>query len=211
MDLLLPICYGGPIPYYALQLHHNVIFENAEHFQKQTFRNRMIISGPHGNQNLIIPVRHKGQHVNITEVEIANNENWQNIHWRSLESCYRSSPYFEFYEDHFRPLYENKYGLLWELNMDMHKLILELLQIKQDITFTGIFEKSPANKLDLRNIFSGKSGEALYHVTPYLQTFPTKGSLAHNSILDLLFNLGPESRSYLSQLNPANTLINEKV
>lgn len=211
MDLLLPICYAGPIPYYALQLKHQAIFENAEHFQKQTFRNRMIISGPNGNQNLIVPVKHKGQHLRINEVEIANNENWQNIHWRSLESCYRSSPYFEFYEDQLKPLYEKEYSLLWDFNMDMHLLILELLQIHQDTRFTDTYEKSPADKLDLRGVFSSKSGMALYNVTPYLQTFPTEGSLEHNSILDLLFNLGPESRAYLHQLKPANTLINEEV
>ena len=90
--------YAGNLMYYSSMLKAKMVtIDLFENFHKQSFRNRCCIASPNGVLNLVIPINRKSKSI-IKEVKIDNSQNWRKIHWKSLESSYRSSPYFEFYE-----------------------------------------------------------------------------------------------------------------
>ena len=166
-------------------------------YQKQTFRNRAEIYGPNGKLKLIIPVNKNknSNHQKDFETLVNNDFFWQRNHWRSLQMSYRASPYFEFYEEDFYPFYNYKISNLIELNISLIKVILKLL--KFDIPIIQNHNKELKEKRDL--IISKKIIN-----TPYLkynQVFIDKyGFLENLSVIDLLFNLGPQSLNYLKNL-----------
>jgi len=195
-----PICYFAPISYYYYLLQHPTCYlEMHEHFIKQTYRNRCQILSPNGIQNLSIPIKSVKSRKTYQATKIAYVENWQMMHWRSLEAAYRSSPYFEFYEDHFAPFFlEKKYEYLHELNTAINELIIKLINMPVNIELTTIFEKAPENSTDYRGIMSPNKIPTNLELKPYIQVFSDRHPFMPNlSILDLLFNQGPNSISYL--------------
>ena len=125
MNIILQSVYAGNVNYYAAILKsENVIVDINEHFLKQSYRNRCVIAGANGPLNLIVPVKRKTGRVKLKDVEIDYSENWQKIHWKSIESAYRTSPYFEFYEDRFKALYFSKeFKLLMNWNLAINNAI----------------------------------------------------------------------------------------
>lgn len=198
MEALFPLTYLGPIEYYALMTKYNHIgIERKEHFIKQSFRNRCEIVGANGIQRLSIPTKRKSrERTNYDEVGISREENWNYLHWRALTTSYRSSPYFEYYEAHFEPLFVDPDQTLYEFNLKLLRLILSKLGLDISIEETEDFKKS-YELPDYRARFSSKV--ATRHDFPrYIQVFEERiGFVSNLSILDLLFNEGPESRSYL--------------
>ncbi|HEY6162717.1 MAG TPA: WbqC family protein [Bacteroidia bacterium] len=203
MNILLPTSYLPPIHYFAHILRAEKVFiELHEHFEKQTWRSRCSIYSPNGIQHLVVPL-HERRDKSITKsIRISNKTGWQKNHWRSLEAAYRSSPFFEYYEDDLRAFYENEFDLLWEYNAKLLERLLGLLEIKKEANFTSTYEKEPLYATDLRDCLSKKN--VLNIETPrYLQVFGNKhGFISNLSILDLLFNLGPRAGEYLNGLNP---------
>lgn len=206
--MLVSSLYLGPIGYYALLSTSDTIYiEQHEHFHKQTYRNRANIYGPNGLQSMIIPVRYKN-HTPMKDVQIAYDFDWQKQHWRTLESAYRNSPYFEFYESDLSLFYKKRFTLLIEFNEAIHKKILELLEIKTNIQYTSSYIAHPPQLQDFRETFHPKKdvapspkvegwGEDFY-LKPYSQVFENKfGFLPNLSIIDLLFNQGPHASEYL--------------
>ncbi|MEY4875728.1 MAG: hypothetical protein RL708_877, partial [Bacteroidota bacterium] len=127
--------------------------EQYEHYVKSTYRNRCYIPGPNGVILLSIPLE-KGkyqQHTATKDVRISYENNWQKEHWKSIMFSYRSSPYFEYYEDSFKSIFSTKYDKLIDLNMDLLKLILKHLQLNIEINFTNCYEKNNATMDDKRN------------------------------------------------------------
>jgi len=172
-------------------------FLTSGHYQKQTYRNRAEIYGPNGKLKLIIPVtKNRGsKHQKDIETMVDNNSLWQKNHWRSLQMSYRASPYFEFYEEDFYPFYNNKISSLMELNISLIKIILKLLKFEIPI------EEKNHNKVNEKRdlIISKKIVDV--SILKYNQVFIDKhGFLPNLSIVDLLFNLGPESLDYLKNL-----------
>jgi hypothetical protein len=169
----------------------------SNHFQKQTFRNRTEIYGPNGKLNLIIPIVHRKDldHQLDENVLIHQENSWQKNHWRSLEASYRSSPFFEFYELDLYPFFHTRQENLMELNIQLILEILSLLEV--DINIIKEEEiSSEFRELILAKEKTNKSNPV------YSQVFATKhGYLDNLSILDLLFNLGPESVDYLMKLD----------
>ena len=201
MPVLLHPSYFGPISQYvAISRASEVIFENDDNYQKQTYRNRMYVYGANGKLLLNIPVKHTGgrkQHQKYKEVRIENSFNWQKQHWKSLETAYRTSPFFEFYEDEFRPLYEEKFDLLMEFNYRCTELALECLQLEPEITKTEEFFREPKEMINGRFLVNAKN-EDPPQIKPYSQVFQEKfGFLNDLSIVDLIFNLGPAAAQYL--------------
>ena len=101
-SIVATLPYGGSITLWAYMVQAtHVILEKHDHYQKQTQRNRLYIHGANGKLLLSIPVKHLGKegHQHYKDVQIDNSFSWQGQHWKSLEAAYRSSPYFEFYED----------------------------------------------------------------------------------------------------------------
>ena len=151
-DIVVPMYYLGPISYYkALFNAKSVVWEACEHFQKATYRNRCYISAANGALRLSIPlVRGKNERMLIKEVRISNDFNWKKLHWESLCSAYRSSPYFEYYEDDLAPIYEKGYDFLWDFNFKIQEFIHKRLDLNVDFITTSLFEKKFTDKLDLR-------------------------------------------------------------
>jgi hypothetical protein len=193
---VFPIFYAGNISYFqelaAVKL--GVIFETKEFFPKQTYRNRLEILGPNGHQKLVIPTEKTGERRRMEDVRICYAENWQKIHWKSLEAAYRRSPYFEYYEHRLQPFYKRKdFVLLSVFNLEMQQLLLELLGLECQYEKTLQYEES--YDLDFRNHdFSSLK----LNTTTYLQVFSDRHPFHGNlSILDALFNLGPEAKKLL--------------
>jgi hypothetical protein len=196
MRCLLPISYLGPVEYYAAILQSEEIFiETKEHFIKQSFRNRCIIMGANGTQTLTIPKERKSSDKTlISDISISNQDNWQKLHWQSIVSAYNSSPFFEFYKDELLPFYNTENDNLFDFNLKLSKAILRLLQVEKELNFTSEFQKE-CNGLDFRS-----SEFILKNQEEYQQVFCEKYSFVPNlSILDVLFNLGPETTSYLER------------
>lgn len=177
----------------------SILIEKEEHFPKQTNRNRTSIASPNGILDLTVPVQKnmgsKG-HMPYKEIRIANEDNWQRIHWLTLEACYRSSAYFEFYEDVFAPFYQKKFDFLLDYNTQLLTVLLKALKMPVTYQFTDIYEKSYLGMVDLRGEMHHKR-PSNYQNKPYYQVFEDRIGFQNNlSIVDLLFNQGPQASKF---------------
>ena len=197
-SFLLPTSYLAPIGYYAILLQNkNCEIEQYEHFVKQSIRNRCDIYGANGKLTLSIPKQRKASSKTILkDIKIAYHHPWQKEHWKSIVSAYRSSAYFEFYEDLFAPLYQIKVIYLSDFNLKLQEVIFKCLQIKDTSILTQSYQKQSISN-DYRNATFQIKNQTKYH-----QVFENNcGFIANLSIIDLLFNLGPESADYLENLD----------
>jgi hypothetical protein len=198
--LLLSTAYLPPVSYMAECLRaEEVRIEAFETYAKQSYRNRFSIAGPNGRQDLSIPViRVNGNHTLVKDIRIAYIFPWQKNHWRSIRTAYSNSPFFLFYQDYFIPFYEKKIPFLLDLNLQILETLLRMLRIEKKISATEIFEKTPVDVTDRRNFLVSKHHRR--EIEPYPQVFRTRYPfLCDLSIIDLIFNLGPDSVEYLKQ------------
>lgn len=203
-SILITPGYCAPIIHYAAMAQaRQVYFEAQGNFQKQSYRTRMKIATSTGALTLIIPILHrkdKTQRQSYFEVKIENKFHWQRDHWRSLKIAYQTSPYFEYYEDDFEPLYHTEYIKLVDFNLACQKVILDALQLDIDPIFTQEYFKNPIQK-DLRSLLVAKR-EPDFKLPKYHQLFQENhGYLANLTILDLLFNLGPSALDYIEKVD----------
>jgi hypothetical protein len=197
---LLPLFYLPPIEFFSQLLKHrdNLLVERFEHFPKQTYRNRASIHSPNGKLDLIIPVvKGANLHSTIKDVKISYDFKWQRQHLMSLQTAYRSSAYFEFYEDSFMPFYEKRWQFLFDYNEELLQLLLKSLKIDAGFSFTEEYFKTVEGYDDFRESIHPKQSCST-PVKPYFQVFEERNGFIENlSIVDLLFNQGPQSNSYL--------------
>lgn len=197
---IFPLLYLPPIAYFQKIIQHQqgIIIEADEHFPKQTYRNRAIIHSPNGKLNLVIPVcRGANIHTKIRDVKISYEFNWQRMHWMSLQTSYRSSAFFEFYEDEFAPFYEKKIDFLFDYNESFLQLLFKLLKLNVDYTFSTDFKKEYREIDDYRQSIHPKSVSE-FQTKKYFQVFDDRnGFMANLSVADLLFNQGPQSLQFL--------------
>jgi hypothetical protein len=204
MDLLLPPSYFGSVNYFVLlKTVEKVYLDQHSHFEKQTIRNRCEILGANGKLKLIVPLKKWNNHTIIQDVRIDNSFRWKHIHWRSLMSAYRNSPYFEYYEDRFAEFYNHDFDFLLDLDLASTRHILDLLKMETEIILTDSFIPNKQNiSSDKRPLFSRKTANDSLKQPTYIQVFSDRFPFASNlSILDLLFNLGPKTAIYLQNLN----------
>ncbi len=197
--VLFSSAYFPPVSYMqALVRADEVMIECQETYPKQTYRNRCYIYSANGKLPLIVPViKPNGNQTKTKDILISYEEPWQKNHARALESAYNASPYFLYYRDDIEDILFSHHELLLDLNLDILRKIFELLGIEKKINLNTRFEKKPEG-IDLRNHFSPKKEERI-SFGEYFQVFSTKhGFISNLSILDLLFNLGPESHNYLT-------------
>ena len=212
MAALFSTSYLPTVSYFAAAVKHgNIIIEASEHFIKQTYRNRCYIYGANGVLMLVIPLENWRSRQTTKDIKISYHNNWQKIHWKSLEAAYRTSPYFEFYCDHFEPFYcKKKEKFLIDLNDRIFDLINQLLELDIITTHSSEYRANPDDFTDLRNAFHPKrtalhSDKSLTYPA-YHQVFHEKhGFIPDLSIADLLFNLGPKAKDYLALLNQSFT------
>jgi len=176
-----------------------VTFEMEDNFQKQTNRNRMYIYSPNGIQLLNVPIKHtREKHQRIKEVKIENDFDWQKQHFKSLEAAYRTSPFFEYFEDEFLPIFLKKHTFLIDLNLETMAIVSKCLRLEFDYDETIEYFHEVNDKTDFRNLINGKKDTAVFD--PYTQVFGEKHGWINNlSILDLLFNEGRYALEYLKK------------
>lgn len=200
MNLLIHPTYFPSISHFmAIAQAEKVTFEIDDNFQKQTNRNRMYIYSPNGIQLLNIPVKHsKEGHQKTKDVRLETAFDWQKQHFKSLEAAYRTSPFFEYYEDAIAPIFEKKHTFLMDLNFETIEIVSKCLGLNFEYhKTTEYFHEAPEFN-DLRFLANGKKDTTV--ITPYTQVFEDKHGFINNlSILDLLFNEGRYAKEYLLQ------------
>ena len=205
MDSVLvhPAYFGSIAQYVALAKAEEIIYEDYDNYQKQTNRNRTYIYGANGKLLLNVPILHsgiKGVKRLYKDIQIEHQFNSLSIHWKSLESAYRTSPYFEFYEDDLAPIFEGKPKFLLDLNYKCTEFIVDCLQLASPSTKTTSFELSPENTKDYRYLIDSKNKSIGANFETYIQVFESKhGFIPNLSILDLLFAEGPNAVTYLER------------
>ena len=199
MNIILhPTYFPNIANFVAMVNAEMVVFETDDNFLKQTYRNRCYIYGANGKLGLNIPVIHSQKNrQKYKDVKIFNEDNWQSNHWKSLLSAYRTSPFFEYYEDELSPLFNTKADYVLDHNFKCLEVICDCLQIELKTSKTISYQKNIEDKTDCRFLVNAKK-EAHQIFANYTQVFSNKhGYIPNLSILDLLFNEGPNCLNYL--------------
>jgi hypothetical protein len=197
--LIYPSYFPSISHYVAMAQSESITLEMEDNFQKQTNRNRMYIYSPNGIQLLNVPVKHSKEiHQKTKDVRIENDFGWQKQHFKSLEAAYRSSPFFEYFEDDIQVIFEKKYTFLMDLNLEAMALVSKCLRMPFDYRTTSEYFREANDFTDFRNLVNGKKDETI--IAPYTQVFEDKHGFINNlSILDLLFNEGRYALDYLKK------------
>jgi hypothetical protein len=198
MILLTELHYHPGIQFFQQALKADeVLIEAHENYIKQSYRNRCHILTSQGPLALTVPVKGGNSKTLITELEIDYDQKWVNMHWRTIRSAYGNAPYFEFYADYFEAIYNRRPQYLFELNLEFLKLYIKFLKFSKPLRFTSRYdEKYGSEVLDLRSTIHPKKKADSLTIKPYNQVFG-KQFVPDLSILDLLFNQGPEAVHYL--------------
>jgi len=200
MKIIVGTQYFGTIEYFThINRADEVLIEINDHYEKQSFRNRTTILGANGPLNLVVPLLRRGIRMPTKNVNIEYAHNWDHLHWRSLESAYRSSPYFEFYEHHFEPFYTSNYKSLVELNQAIFEKLITLLNITTPYKYTSEYHKEIEGFEDFRKLSRPQNAQKKpFPETSYIQVFEDKTGFVPNlSIFDLLCSEGPRSKDFL--------------
>jgi hypothetical protein len=197
--ILISTAYLPPVGYFSLFSDADEVFvEKEENYLKQTYRNRCNILSAHGTQLLTVPVYLGSVHKTpVKEIRIDYSKRWQQVHLRAMAASYNASPYFEFYFEKIEKIISGNHIFLLDLNMELSEAVLEILKIEKRLIYTTVFEPS-----------SGKAYDYRYKITPkkmipvtgknYSQVFDNgAGFIPDLSIVDLIFNMGPEACNYL--------------
>ena len=187
--------YSGNIQYYSiLSNFREVYLEQYAHYVKQTYRNRCQILTANGVMNLTIPVdKVSGEKMLDKDVRISDTD-WQRVHWAAIESAYNNSPFFLYYSDDIKPLYEKKFDFLLDFNLSLQEILVSLIGLDTKLILTDSYVES--GELDFREKLSPKykGNDLKFNHKPYYQVFKEKFGYVENlSIYDLLFNMGNES------------------
>jgi hypothetical protein len=199
-SVYLSTAYLGPVQYYSKLYRYGVAYvEAVENYIKQSYRNRCVIASPNGPLALSVPIVKPDTLKCLTkDIRISEHGNWRHLHWNALVSAYNMSPFFEYYADDFAHFYEKRFEFLFDYNEELRRLVCELMDIQPNVRFTE--EYLPIVDNDFRETIGPKSKveDADFVSKPYHQVFQEKlGFLPNLSIVDLLFNKGPESVLWL--------------
>ena len=198
---LFSTAYFPSISYMARFLQEDApVIEVWETYHKQTYRNRCRVMTANGVESLSVPVvKVNGNHTMTKDMTISPIEPWQHTHSRGLESAYKASPYFDHYYGYLRPIFESQFERLIDLNDAALVAVLKMLKVKKEIVHTTDYVREAEN--DLREAFSPKKSHENGSFHEYYQVFSAKFPFAADlSVLDLIFNEGPEAATYLKQL-----------
>ena len=202
--ILLSTAYFAPIQYYSkLVRHEHVVIERHENYNKQSWRNRCTIYSANGLLDLVVPVEKTAEiKMPITEVKICYDKPWQKLHFKAIESAYRRSPFYEYYMDDLMTFFNSRHRYLYGFNMQIMRMLCSLMKIPFHVQESREYVKSAEGITDLRNGIHPKANrrqaDAEFVPPHYTQVFADKSGFKPNlSILDLLFNAGPEAKDLL--------------
>ena len=198
---LFTTAYFPSIRYMARFLKEDApVIEVWETYHKQTYRNRCRVMTANGVENLSVPVvKVNGNHTMTKDMALSPIEPWQHIHSRYLESAYKAAPYFDHYYDYLRPVFEGHFERLIDLNDATLKAVLKMLKVDKGFVHTTDYVREAEN--DLREAFSPKKQTDASLFPTYYQVYSDKYPFAPDlSVLDLVFNEGPEAMTYLKRL-----------
>jgi len=195
--LIFPTYFPSISHYVAMAQADTITLETEDNFQKQTNRNRTYIYSPNGIQLLNIPIKHsKDKHQKTKDVKLETAFDWQKQHFKSLEAAYRTSPFFEYFEDSLMPVFTKKHEFLMDLNFETLSIVSRCLGLPFEYKETDEYFHEVSNVTDFRHLANGKKDTSAFE--SYTQVFGEKFGFINNlSILDLLFNEGRYALDYL--------------
>lgn len=198
--IYLTTAYLPPVQFFTkLYTYDKIYIECFEHYVKQTYRNRCVILAANGPLSLTVPiVKPENIKCPIKEIRISDHGNWRHLHWNAISSAYMNSPYFEYYEDDFRPFYEKKFEFLVDYNEELIRLICKEIDLLVSLNNTNEYKQQLSlYEMDARESIYLKKGfqdDTSFSPKSYYQVFADRfGFIPNLSIVDLLFNMGPES------------------
>ena len=196
----LSSAYLPPVEYFSKLMHYDrIVIEQYDHYMKQTYRNRCIIAGPGEEIALTVPIiKPDDNKCPFKDIRISDHGNWRHLHWNAIESAYNSTPFFEYYKDDFRPFYEQRYEFLADFNEALCQLVCRLIDIDPSMERSSEYLEKKEGIMDFRDEIHPKkdfrTADPEFVAEPYYQVFDARFGFRPNlSIIDLLFNMGPES------------------
>jgi len=188
--IVLPSSFFGPIKYYSILFNNkNCIIDVYENYIKQSIRSRCDLYSSNGKLSISVPkIRKNSSKTRMKDIQICYSEDWQKSHWKTLLSCYNSSPFFDFYKEKIEIIFQKKEKFLIDLNLKSLEIIKDFLKIDRDVVFSKEYiNKTECIDLRLKKFLSSE-------LISYDQVFSKHCGFINNlSILDLIFNLGPEA------------------
>ncbi|MBI9032837.1 MAG: WbqC family protein [Bacteroidales bacterium] len=195
---IFPTALFPPVEYFVkLVQSPKVIIDSNEFFQKQSFRNRYEIAGPNSRQAMTACVTKANRpKTKVKDVKLSYTEDWQTKHWRSIITAYNTSPFFLYYMDDIEMFFKKEYPFLIDMNRESLNTLCEIIGIETEIKYAEKYIEESEPEFDFRNYFNPKKNN--YQNPEYTQVFEqVHGFMPNLSILDLLFNQGPDTLYYL--------------
>lgn len=195
-----------PVAFFSVYgLVSQVYLLPSERFEKQTYRSRCRILGSNKVQNLTVPVQKGKSQLISGQVQVIYRDNWQVQHLRTIAAAYGRAPYFEHYFPQIEQLMLAQHSSIYALNVSTIQWVEKQLGLQPALVWEG--DLSTFEGVNLRSVIHPKHRQTLLvndvpimdesRFKPYFQCFNHSGFVANLSILDMLFNMGPEASSYL--------------
>lgn len=211
MDLVLPLCTFPNVYWWtAFRSAESPVIDLSEHYVKQSYRNRFDIFGHQGRLGLSFPIRKEsGAKLPQSEIALLDEKRWKTLNWRSVLSAYNSSPYFSYYSSELEALFRKEHGDLQSMNLDFLSWCFGAMRTQNEPRFSAEYIDPTENLIDLRGCFKGERWRDL-EFGRYYQVFEEQNGFVPNlSILDVLFNLGPEAQLYIAKEKEKRKLTSE--
>jgi len=202
MSLVIHPTYFPNILFFSKILNHKrILFEINDNYIKQTLRNRTLIYHANGILNLSVPVKYSSKKKQkFKDIQICNDTNWQKKHFKSIKFAYRSSPFFEFYENRFEKIFTKKEKFLIDINLKSIALLFKLIDRRLEYNFTEKYNEIYTGYANSRRISNLNFSDKSLSFEKYTQVFERKYGFKKNlSMLDLLFNYGPNYYNFLAK------------
>ena len=202
-SVLIELQYLPTVAFFScLEGKEELILEANEFFQKQTYRNRTHLLSSQQVEVLTVPLQGANKKIKSKDIRIDDSQKWNKKHWRSIKTCYGKAPFFEFFADEFAAVYSKEYTFLWDLNIDLLTICLEITNQNLKITESDSYEITVSgNVMDARSLINPKKLDFLkdfYQTKPYSQIFGNNFE-PNLSVLDLLMNEGSNAKSIIRQ------------